>query len=341
MVAHVESGQAEPDTRAVRLARREGLIEALHRSRAEELDELHRAHRPDKVGSLVLSWLAAWLRGAERAVAEPLPEIGAGQVGVTWVGHATVRLRYPDLTILTDPMLSRRLGAVKRAVDPGLAPSELRDTDLILIGNAAPDLLHVPTLRRLPRAATIVVPPRCAGLVSDLGFARVVELAIGQSLRHRGVDVTATPARCETASGRASCSWVLRGDGPSVFVCGQTGYFSGFAEIGRRWRPDIAILPIGGYVPRSFRRDHMSPLDALYAFDDLESRLMIPIRWGSFALSYETLAEPVAWLRALVEERRLAPHVTILAPGASRKYEPPRDTPHEASAGVDADPVSD
>jgi L-ascorbate metabolism protein UlaG (beta-lactamase superfamily) len=215
---------------------------------------------------------------------------------------------------------------------PGLTAAEVADVNLILIGNAAPDHLHIPTLRRLPRGATLVVPPRCAGLVSELGFARVVELGIGQSLRHRGVDVASTPARNETGAGRPSCGYVLRGDGPSVFFCGDTGYFSGFSEIGRRWRPDIALLPIGGYVPRTFRKDHMSPLDALYAFDDLGARLMIPIRWGSFALSYETLAEPVAWLRELVAERGLEEFVTILTPGSSRKFEPPRDAPPEAPA---------
>lgn len=317
---------------------REGLIDALHRSRAEELDELHRARHPDRVGSLVLSWMGGWFRRVERAAAEPLPEVGPGQVGVTFVGHATVRVRYPDLTILCDPMLGGRLGLIRRAVAPGLTAAELADVNLILIGNAAPDHLHVPTLRRLPRGATIVVPPRCAGLVSDLGFARVVELGIGQSLRHRGVDVASVPARNETGGGRPSCGYVLRGDGPSVYYCGDTGYFSGFNEIGRRWRPDIALLPIGGYVPRGFRKDHMSPLDALYAFDDLGARLMIPIRHGSFALSYETLAEPVAWLRDLVAERGLEDFVTILAPGASRKFEPPREVDPAAPPTVPSSP---
>ena len=40
----------------------------------------------------------------------------------------------------------------------------------------------------------------------------------------------------------------------------------------------------------------MSPLDAVYAFEDLSARVMIPTSYGSFPLSYEPLDAPLAWL---------------------------------------------
>ncbi len=302
---------------------REGLVEALHKSRAEELDELNARHRPARHLSVVLSLMGSWFRRTARPAAEPLPDVAAGEVGVSFLGHASVLLRYPALTVVCDPMLGRWHGVAKRAVAPGLTAAELGDVDLILIGNPGEDHLHLPTLRKLPRAATIVVPPRCAGLISDLGFARVVELGIEQSLRHRGVDITSTPVHFETTTGRAACAYVLRGDGPAVYVCGESGYFSGFAEVGRRFRPDIALLPIGGWVGPGFRRRHMSPLDAIYAFEDLGARLMLPIRYGSFALSYEKLDEPLAWFERLVADRELEEYVHVLAPGASAKFTAP------------------
>ena len=42
----------------------------------------------------------------------------------------------------------------------------------------------------------------------------------------------------------------------------------------RKARPDIALLPIGGFWPRSFRARHMSPLDALYAFGAASAELI-------------------------------------------------------------------
>jgi L-ascorbate metabolism protein UlaG (beta-lactamase superfamily) len=295
---------------------RDGLIDALHRSRAEELEELNRAHRPARHLSLLGAWAAGWVRRAARVTPEPLPEVGPAEVAVGFVGHASVLVRYPQLTVAVNPMLGRRVGLATRAAQPGLLPADLSSCELVLVSHAGPEFLHLPTLRRLPRRATVVVPPRCAALVSPVGFARIVELAIGSSLAHRGVEIVSTALRHPGPA----CAYVLRGDGPSVFYCGASGYFSGFAEAGARFRPDVALLPIGGYAPRSFRDQHMSPADALYAFEDLTARMLIPIRHGSFVLSYERLDDPLRWLRRLVAERGLERYVTELGVGGSRKF---------------------
>jgi L-ascorbate metabolism protein UlaG (beta-lactamase superfamily) len=94
--------------------------------------------------------------------------------------------------------------------------------------------------------------------------------------------------------------------GVTLYFAGDTGYFSGFAEIGRRFRPDVALLPISGYEPAGFRDEHLSPLDAVYAFEDLGARALIPVSYGSFPLSYESLDAPLAWLRQIARERGLA-----------------------------------
>jgi L-ascorbate metabolism protein UlaG (beta-lactamase superfamily) len=298
------------------LMRREGLIDALHRSRSEELDELNRAHRPERHLSLLGAWARGWLRRPARVEAEPQPPIVHGEVGITFVGHASVILRWAQLSVAVNPFLGRRVGLVPRAVEPGARAYDLAACDLILITGDAPDVLHPPTLRRMSRRATIVVPPRCAGLVSKLGFARVVELGMGSSMSQRGLDVVSTAVR---ARGPA-CAYVLRGDGPSLYYCAGSGYFSGFADVGARYRPDIALLPISGYTPHSFREEHLSPIDALYAFEDLHARMLIPIRHGTFVLSYERLEEPMRWLRRLIAERDLGTFMTELGVGMSRKF---------------------
>jgi len=298
---------------------RTGLIEALHRSRAEELDELNRAHRPARHRSLLSAWAAGWLRRPPPPAREPVPVAGAGEVCVTFGGHSTVVLGFPRLRVAVNPMLGARIGLVRRAQSPGVTVDDLAGCDLILVTHPAPEFLHKDTLARLPATATIVVPSRCAGLISQLGFARVVELGVGSALTHRGVEVTATAVRHRGPG----CAYVLRGDGPSVYYCGASGYFSGFADVGTRFRPDIALLPISGYAPRSFRDEYMSPLDALYAFEDLAARMMIPIRHGAFVLSYERLDEPLRWLQRLVTDRDLARYVSPLAAGASRKFVTP------------------
>ena len=116
---------------------------------------------------------------------------------------------------------------------------------------------------------------------------------------------------------------VLRGDGPSAYLCGDSGYFSGFASLGERFAPDVALLPIGGFVPASFRSRHMSPLDALYAFEDLRARILVPIHHGAFALSYEELDEPARWLVELAKARGVRDHVMVMAAGQSERFVAP------------------
>ena len=47
--------------------------------------------------------------------------------------------------------------------------------------------------------------------------------------------------------------FVIERRGVSIYHSGDTAYFDGFAEIGRRFpRLDAALLPIGAYDPRWF-----------------------------------------------------------------------------------------
>jgi len=268
--------------------------------------------------------MTRWFRAPRPATREPPPEIGPGQLAVTFGGHATVTARYPGLAVAFDPMLGGWIGGVRRAVDPGVTVADFADVGLILISHRHADHLHLPTLRRLPRTATVVVPAGAAATISRLGYARVIELSPGADLELRGVQVTAAATSHGASELAHGLSYVLRGDGPSLYLCGDSGYFSGFADLGERFAPDVAVLPIGGFLPSSFRERHMSPLDALYAFEDLRARMMIPIHHGAFALSYERLDEPARWLVELARHRGVRDHVLVMAPGQTERFVQPR-----------------
>ena len=305
--------------------------------RATELARLHDRIPVRRYRTLLGHWLSRWFRHPRPASHQaPLP-VGPQQLALTFGGHATVLLRYANLTVAFDPMLGRWLGGVRRAVEPGLAPGDLSDVGAILISHRHADHLHVPTLAKLPRAATIIVPTGAAGWVSPLGFARVIELSADADIDIKGVQITA----CATSHGdddlAHGLAYVVRGDGPSAFLCGDSGYFSGFADIGERFAPDVAVLPIGGFVPASFRARHMSPLDALYAFEDLRARLLVPIHHGTFALSYEQLDEPARWLIELATSRGVRDHVLVMRPGQHERFGLPeaRSTPPGECGGIE------
>jgi L-ascorbate metabolism protein UlaG (beta-lactamase superfamily) len=311
----------------------------LHQQRVIELARRNAQRYSFRYRSLLLHWLGRAFRRPAPVEVAPPPPVESGQVSVTWGGHATALIRYHRVSVLCDPVLSRAVSGVRRELAPGLGLESLTDVDLVLVTHAAPDHLDVATLARLSRGATVVVPPHAGARVSPLGFARLVELSAGTSFDHRGLSITAEEVRHGDRASPAQ-SYVLRGDGPTVYFCGASGYFPGFGDIGRRHWPDVALLPIAGYRPPSFRDRHMSPLDALYAFEDLRARVMVPIGYGTFALSYERLNDPERWLAELVSERHLERFVVRLGPGESRVFVPPGASGFESNrfeVGMDSD----
>jgi L-ascorbate metabolism protein UlaG (beta-lactamase superfamily) len=298
--------------------------------RAKELDHEHRRRIPGDFESNAKRVLSLrMLRRAARQIlvrprrseAREVPHPLAGHIAVTFVGHASVMLTTCRARVLIDPFLGEFLLGVRRREAACLAPASAADTTLILLTHAHPDHLHVPTLRTLPRKAVVVLPPRCSSLVRPLGFARLVELAPGQSCEHGDVEVTAVAARHDGRRGlldrtwRPSNGYLVKCAGANVYHAGDTAYFSGFEEIGQRLHPDVALLPIAGYEPPSLREDHMSPMDAVQAFVDLGAKLLVPIAHGAFPLGYEPMDQPVTWLADLCREHGLLDRLVVLRPG--------------------------
>src|SRR5438552_4035293 len=105
-------------------------------------------------------------------------------LAAAWIGHATVLLRIGGMNVLTDPVLSTRIGVgmglftcgPRRFVAPALSLKQLPRLDLILISHAHFDHLDRPTLSRLPKTIPVITAHRTIDLVHDLGFRSVTEL---------------------------------------------------------------------------------------------------------------------------------------------------------------------
>ncbi|MBG9737915.1 MBL fold metallo-hydrolase [Paenibacillus alvei] len=103
----------------------------------------------------------------------------------------------------------------------------------------------------------------------------------------------------------------------TIYFAGDSGYFRGFELIGERFRIDVALLPIGAYEPEWFMsQQHVSPEEALQAFEDVKAAKMIPMHYGAFKLADDTPKEALDRLEAERVKRGIAQErVCVLAHG--------------------------
>ncbi|NNJ05837.1 hypothetical protein HHX38_17085 [Streptomyces sp. PKU-MA01144] len=266
---------------------------------------------------------AAGLRDVPRLPFAPgtLPDAEPGTVAVTWAGHASWVVAIGELTVLTDPVWSRRiLGTPARLTPVGVRWEDLPPVDAVVISHNHYDHLDAPTIARLPRRTPMFVPAGLGGWFRRRRFTRVTELdwwetaelpagsGVG-SVRFEFVPAHHWSKRTLTDTCRSLWGgWILTDQrGRQVYFSGDTGYGHWFKEIGRR-HPDIdlALLPIGAYAPRWWLSSvHTDPEEAVQAFQDVGARNLAPMHWATFVLSSEPVMEPIRRLLAAWEQTGL------------------------------------
>ena len=180
-----------------------------------------------------------------------------------WLGHSTVLLKLDGMTILTDPVLSNRVGlsfgpmtlGLKRLVAPALRVNQLPKIDLILLSHAHMDHFDIPTLRALEnRGTTVVTAAKTGDLLRARRYASVRELGWGESARIRDLGLRAFQvnhwgARMRRDTYRGYNGYVIDSGRYRVLFAGDTAATSAFRNLrclatlrsrhhaGRRLRP--------------------------------------------------------------------------------------------------------
>jgi len=247
-------------------------------------------------------------------------------IQVTWIGHATVLVQIGGCNILTDPIFSARCSLVQ-----WLGPERFQDAactvedlvtenipiDLVLISHNHYDHLDYNSTHDLAESypdLKFVVPLGLQGWFESYirkSRGSIVELDWHETFSHLSsksdqsdVDITAVPMMHWSnryGFDRDKSLWCGFGvktgnkDKKQNFLfTGDTGWFDGLQDIGRRYGPfDMAAIPIGAYHPRNLmRQSHMNPEEAVDMMSAVGARNAMPIHWGSFPLTLEPVFEP-------------------------------------------------
>jgi L-ascorbate metabolism protein UlaG (beta-lactamase superfamily) len=250
---------------------------------------------------------------------------------VTWWGHSTITLEAAGVRLLTDPVLTGRIGHLRRRRGP-LPTAAAADADAVLISHLHADHLHLTSLPRVAPRAKIVLPRGAAWLVArecGSGFAdRCIEVEPGSEVRVGDLTVTAVPALHDgrrgpwTSARGPALGYRVDGAG-SAWYAGDTDLYDEMAgEIGS---VDLALVPVGGWGP-SLGPGHLDPERAAEAIQRIGVRHAVPVHFGTFwpigfeRFRPELFLPPGERFRTLVADRPV--QVDVLEPGESTEVVP-------------------
>lgn len=230
----------------------------------------------------------------------------------TWIGHSTFLIQLNGLNILTDPVWANRMGFQKRLTEPGLALADLPDIDIVVISHGHYDHLDFPTLKKLKGNPQFFVPAGMSSLFVRKGYKKVIEMNWWDQVEYEGILVHFVPAQHwtrRTMTDTNTSHWggfIFESPVETMYFVGDTGYFSGFKEIGQRFTIDTVFMPIGAYEPEWFMNvSHINPEDSIKAYLELGAKLFVPMHYGAYRLADDTGPEALERLYREWEKLKL------------------------------------
>ncbi|KSW29126.1 MBL fold metallo-hydrolase [Cellulomonas sp. B6] len=250
-------------------------------------------------------------------------------VRVRWLGHATVVLDLAGVRLVTDPLLRRHAGVLRRRGGRAPHAADWRGAAAALVSHLHHDHAELGSLRLLGPVPVLAAPSSARWFVdhglSGVGLADDAWWAPpdGADVRVRTVPAEhghrPMPHRPNAATG-----FVVRGGGVTVWFAGDTGPFPGLARVPElAGAPvDLALVPVGGWGPR-LSGGHLDPLEAARVCAAVGARVAVPVHWGTLHAPAARRLPP-GWMDRAghafeAAARRVAPDVDVrvLVPGAA------------------------
>lgn len=226
---------------------------------------------------------------------------------LVWFGHSSYFLQVDGKRILVDPVFSGHAsplsfttksfaGADVYTVD------DIPPIDYLFISHDHWDHLDYPTVSKLrPKVKKVITGLGVGAHLERWGYepGNILERDWNEeAILDDGFVVHTAPARHFSGRGfkRNTSLWlsfVLITPTMRLYLGGDSGYDTHFADIGSKYGPfDLVILENGQYN-KSWKYIHMMPEEVVQAAQDLRAKNLLAVHWGKFTLSLHDWDEPI------------------------------------------------
>ena len=225
-----------------------------------------------------------------------------------WIGHSTFLIKKNGVTILTDPIFSKRASPFrnigpKRLIPPAIPLDEIPNIDIVTVSHNHYDHLDIHSLKKISKKhpeAIFLVPAGDKKLLKRKKIKNVYDFDWWESIEHKGFVITFTPVQHWSKRSLFDRNkslwggWYFDHKDYSLYHAGDTGYSKDFIDTKiKLGSPKYAFIPIGAYDPEWFMaQSHVNPEDAVQIMLDLEAEKAFGMHWATFTLTDEDTIEP-------------------------------------------------
>ncbi|MCF2857096.1 MBL fold metallo-hydrolase [Pseudoalteromonas sp. SMS1] len=255
-----------------------------------------------------------------------LAQLSDDQVHMVKLGHSSVLLKVFGEYWLLDPVFSKRaspfsFAGPERFHEAPISLNDLPPIDRILISHNHYDHLDKESILSLMnKTKEIFVPLGVEGDLEQWGVDsnKVKVFDWWQEHGDKTSLVAFVPTQHFSGRGLGDGnktlwgSWVIKAADQSIYFSGDSGYFDGFKEIGRRYGPfNYTFIETGAY-DKDWADIHMTPEQSVQAHIDLNAEVMLPIHNGTFDLAFHAWYEPLERVTTAAAQKNIIINTPIV-----------------------------
>jgi len=238
-----------------------------------------------------------------------------------YLGISAFEIEAKGCRILVDPCIT------KNPICP-IKVEDIEGIDIILVTHGAPDHMGDAVEIQKRTGATLVSAPgvRVHALRHGVKEDETISILWGDQIEVKGVKVQGVECRHISffQSGESYISdlplsfIIYPEEGTRFYNLGDTALFSDMKLIAELYRPNIALVPIGGTPKLTGGWTHLAPREATLAVQWIGSEVVIPTHFDPQSTEVDLFSEKVKSLSPTVQ-------VVILKPGEKFTFNPRTD----------------